>query len=150
MKTLQRFTKKFIVNNKTNCWEWIACIHPNGYGQFLLNNKKCAAHRVSYELHVGKIPDDLLVCHTCDVKNCVNPNHLFLGTQQENVDDMIKKGRANKAKGSKSGNAKLNESQARVIKKLLASISVKEVAGLFSASKNTVHRIKNGTHWSCG
>jgi len=72
------------------CWYWTGHLNSKGYGIF----KKKLAHRASYKLFVGPIPPDMLVCHTCDTPDCVNPEHLFLGTFKDNTRDMINKGRA--------------------------------------------------------
>lgn len=81
------------------CWIWTASVHRKngGYGQIQLGRRGegvAKAHRVSYELHCGPIPDELMVLHRCDNRRCVNPEHLFLGTAQDNTDDMIQKKRA--------------------------------------------------------
>lgn len=83
----QRFEEKFLVS--PGCWNWIACTNPKGYGQFT----QLRAHRVSYELYVGPIPEGLSVLHKCDNRRCVNPDHLFVGTQDDNMKDMKRKGR---------------------------------------------------------
>jgi len=74
-KDIARFNKKINKDAPNGCWEWKACYTTQGYGQFLAHGKPTSAHRVSYEMNVGKIPDGLHVCHTCDNPKCVNPNH---------------------------------------------------------------------------
>jgi hypothetical protein len=75
------------------CWNWIGYKIADGYGRMELNGKLELVHRISYEVHIGLIPEDMLVCHSCDNPPCVNPDHLFLGTNQDNVDDCMRKGR---------------------------------------------------------
>lgn len=96
------------------CWQWVghtAC----GYGVVCDNRKSIKVHRFSYQIHVGKIPDGLMVCHHCDNKLCVNPNHLFLGTADDNVQDMVAKGR--QIKGVSCHSAKLTEDDVREIRR---------------------------------
>lgn len=98
-----RFSTKYLINEVTNCWEWTKATNNIGYGMFRFDsNGMRTAHRVSYELYNGPIPKGMIVCHTCDNPKCVNPDHLWLGTQLDNYLDMVSKGR-NKAlvKGSK-------------------------------------------------
>ncbi len=80
---------RYIVNNKTGCWEWRQGKKNNDYGCY--NDEQ--AHRVFYRLYIGDIPSNLYVCHICDIPYCVNPEHLFIGTSKDNAQDMIKKGR---------------------------------------------------------
>ena len=77
-----------------DCWLWTGYTHKNGYGGIRVKQKQIKAHRYSYMLYKGPIPDGFLVLHSCDVKNCVNPRHLRLGTQSENIKEMYQKGRA--------------------------------------------------------
>lgn len=93
-----RFFRYAFPEPNTGCWLWGASLKEGkcgGYGQLKVNGKEVTAHRVSYMIHKGPIPKGLYVLHTCDVRSCVNPDHLFLGTQKDNIHDMMKKGRAN-------------------------------------------------------
>lgn len=76
------------------CWLWKGSFYPNGYGRFSFNGAGRRVHRLSYLIHKEFIPYEMNVCHKCDVKNCIRPSHLWKGTQQENMTDMVKKGRS--------------------------------------------------------
>ena len=92
----QKLLNKMIVNPQTQCWEWQAATNNIGYGFIRADGKMRTAHRVSYEQHIGPIPAGKIICHSCDNKKCINPDHLWAGTVMENMRDMINKGRANK------------------------------------------------------
>ena len=94
MKTLEeRFEEKYIPEPMSGCWLWDTSWHPGGYGKFWFDGRYVSAHRMAYMLYVGEIPEGLVVMHTCDVACCVNPDHLRVGTQHDNVSDMVEKGR---------------------------------------------------------
>ena len=134
------------------CWLWKGTPSKKRYGylSIIKNNKKrqIAAHRFSYELHYGPIPDNILVCHHCDFGRCVNPKHLWLGNNQDNMDDMIVKGRGNKLKGEQHWRSKLTDEQVRIIKsypKYWGSDT--ELAKRFNISQPTVWGIRSGKRW---
>jgi len=97
------------------CWNWTGSINFHGYGQKMIAKKNFRAHRIFYQKYKGRIPAGLCVLHKCDNKKCVNPEHLFLGTDQDNATDCIRKGRT--ARGSKQHVSKLNASQVLQIRK---------------------------------
>lgn len=133
---------------ENGCWLWKGAIGKNGYGALNVNGKVILAHRYSFILHHEKIPKGLFVCHKCDIRNCVNPEHLFLGTNHDNVKDMIKKGRKNPVKGSASPSAKLNEEKVKQIKQFLKEgMRSPELAKLFNIGKRQIIYIKNNQSW---
>lgn len=89
-----RFDASFVRGD--GCWNWIGCVHPTGYGQFSLNRSTYRAHRVAYTIANGPIPSGMVICHSCDNPTCVNPQHLWAGSQAENMRDCATKGRINR------------------------------------------------------
>lgn len=104
---LYRFISKYkIVEN--GCWQWQAGLTKDKYGAFKVNGATIGAHRLSYILYIGEIPDSMYICHKCDNPSCVNPFHLFLGTPNDNIQDMITKGR------NYGGNGAINKHPSQV------------------------------------
>jgi hypothetical protein len=87
----ERFFQK--VDKTESCWLWKGALSSRGYGSFSVDGKIKSAHRYSYEMNKGKIPEGMHVCHSCDVRNCVNPEHLWVGTHSDNMKDMVSKDR---------------------------------------------------------
>ena len=116
-----RFDEK--VQKGDGCWLWLANKTLKGYGQFSFNSHSYMAHRVSYQFVYGRIARKLFVCHACDNPTCVRPDHLFAGTHQDNIDDMMKKGRHGYGHTSLPGelnpHAELTESEVRLIRRLV-------------------------------
>ena len=89
---LRKLLKRCVKDEASGCWLWVSQ-SGEGYGHLRIDGKSRSAHHASYELHVGPIPDGMRVLHRCDNPRCINPEHLFLGTQADNVADMVAKGR---------------------------------------------------------
>ena len=111
---IEKFWKS--VDRSGDCWLWCAGKDSGGYGVFSVGHVGRKAHRISWFLANGRIPEWADVCHTCDVTNCVNPAHLFLGTARDNILDMERKGRARHPRGEEGGRAKLTEQDVRRIR----------------------------------
>lgn len=143
----EKFLAKVCQDKATGCWLWTGLVRPDGYGATRLEGREQGAHRVAWKLFRGRIGPGTVVCHKCDVRACVNPEHLFLGSVAENVRDMRAKGRA--PSGEKHGSAKLTVAQVRRIKTLLAEdrMYISEIAREFGVSETTVRAIKREKTW---
>ena len=147
--TTDRFWAKVDIRSDNECWVWTAS-QRRGYGVLNIHGIPRLAHRVSYALNVGSIPDELLVCHRCDNPSCVNPDHLFLGTVQDNADDCKMKGRESHAglQGEAHGMAKLSAIEVLEIRRLSSSgWQRKQVASHFNVSRSTVNQIVRRKTW---
>lgn len=146
LNTRGRFEAKFKKLRKGKCWEWTAYRSKLGYGQFGWEGRTViAAHRASWILHMGAIPRGLFVLHRCDNRACVNPDHLFLGTQQENIADMVAKGRQGGAKGARNSGAKLTRDDVITIRR--SSDTNLQLAEAFGVASCTIWRARTGRKW---
>lgn len=145
---MRRFWDK--VDKSGDCWLWTAGCFSNGYGQFRFKGKMWGAHRASWVLHNGPIPEGLHVCHKCDVKNCVNTEHLFLGTRADNMRDMVEKGRIKVARGEAHCRSKLTEKDVLEIRDLYATGNVfqKELGVRFGISRQMISFIVRRVSWT--
>ena len=140
----ERIEKKVERIPEGGCWVWMGTTTVRGYGQIEHKTKKLYAHRASYEAFVGEIPQGMYVCHTCDNVSCVNPNHLFLGTQKQNLQDMARKGRS--TRGEKNPGAKLTEEQVNQIRTMDGTCSF--ISKIFNVSSSAISAIKRKERWS--
>jgi len=147
----ERILSNIEIVTESGCWIWRLEVNNWGYGKIKIKGRTVSAHRASYSEFIGGIPDKLCVLHRCDVPSCVNPDHLFLGTHQDNSDDRGRKGRAKGAikrerHGEANPNAKLTE------KKVLEIRSSKEpsdiLAKKYNVSSGYISEIKAGKKWS--
>lgn len=136
---MNRFWSKVSPAPADCCWEWLASKSFNKkYGQFKHKRKMWKAHRFAYQLSKGDIPDGLVVRHTCDNPACCNPNHLVLGTHQDNMNDRNQKNR--QAKGKSNGSCKFTDDEVRKI--FLAEGTCRKIAKQFNISNQQVSNIK--------
>ncbi len=149
----RRLGKAIEVNPKSGCWEWQQSHNGIGYGTLTINKKRKYAHRLAFELVCGSIPSGLMLCHKCDNPSCINPEHLFLGTQTENMKDCSIKGRLKPYKlgfpGEKNPSAKLNEEKVSIIKERLRSGELQSsIANYFGVTQSVISEIKRGKLWA--
>lgn len=134
----------------SECWLWDRDVYHNGYGRILVGGKSSLTHRLAFQLLKGPIPTGLFVCHRCDVRNCINPDHLFLGTPLDNMRDCHNKGRTSRLKGIERWNAVLNEEQVRLILQLHVPFKVgsKKIARTLGISNwQAIHGVLSGRRW---
>lgn len=140
------FEKTAVQDN--GCWDFTGHLNAYGYGTIAFNNRSVLAHRMAYILCVDDIPTDMNVLHTCDNPACVNPEHLFIGTQIDNIIDMTTKGRNFIPSGINNPKAKLTVSDIMEIRKLLANgITQTVIANQFNMCKQTISEIARGNLW---
>ncbi len=146
MSVEQSFFSKVKIGKENECWIWTAGRTTWGYGHFGVNGKDYRAHRVAYELHHGPIPNGMFVCHTCDNPPCCNWNHLFLGTNADNVADMMNKNRQHR--GEKTGGAKLTAVDVLEMRRLhTEGMANRDIERQFNMSSGSVYSIVNRISW---
>lgn len=145
----ERLMEKVVIE-PNGCWMFQSS-NPklNPYGCFTLSTgRPMSSHRASWIMHYGEILPGMVVCHKCDRPGCVNPAHLFLGTNSDNINDCIRKGRGNRYKGNKCAASVLTEDQVLAIRRLYGKMSCKAVGDMYGMSVQAIANIWSGHNWS--
>jgi hypothetical protein len=149
VETLKRFKANYEVGRKDSCWLYKGTIDKDKYGKFSYKRKGYKPHRIAYKLHYGTDPGELFVCHKCDNPPCVNPHHLFLGTTQDNMDDMKLKGRHWAHKGENQANSKLTEDDVKEIRVLRdhGGCTFSDLSNMFGVCQANIYKICKRHSW---
>ncbi len=148
-----RFLEKVAVAGPDDCWRWVGAHASGGYGSMLVSSYggrirlrlSMRVHRFAWLHWIGPIPDGQHVCHACDVRDCVNPRHLFLGTNADNVADRVKKGRSAVQRGESNPRSKLTDAAVREIRSVIGR--TRELAAKYGVSREMVQRARSGQFW---
>jgi len=140
-------------NGPGGCWLWCRSFDTWGYGQVWVDQVKYSTHRFIWEMYNGPIPKGFCVCHSCDNPPCCNPDHLFLGTHDDNMRDMKEKGRSNGGApaGEGNGRAKITWEEVKTIRKMLnRGTPARVLSRKFGISIPQIYKIKNNNSWKTG
>lgn len=156
MPIQDRLKSMVVINPVSGCWEWQGTKH-NGYGRTITGSRKdgtrrtISAHRLSYEVWNGNIPEGYEVCHKCDNPACINPDHLFVGTRQDNIDDRERKGRNVIKVGEEQPKAKLTKKAVKDARweHAYKGTSFQRLANRYGVNKKTIENAINGVTWKC-
>lgn len=150
--TLKIRLRSKMITDDNGCWLWTAATDRGGYGRIQLGRRRCGhAHRAAYEVFIGPIPPGMHVLHRCDVRACINPAHLFIGTNADNVVDREQKGRGKvpRLRGGDCPWAKLSPEIVREIKqRLIDRETQKSIAARFGVSQPLISMINTGERWT--
>jgi hypothetical protein len=146
MNVIDRFLAKVVKTE--GCWLWTARKTPQGYGRFGYQGENRLAHRVAFELFKAPFASGLHVLHRCDNPGCVNPDHLFLGTNAANVEDKVSKGRAQRLEGERNGRSKLTEADVLAIRDAVArGVHRQELARLYGVAPMHINSVAARRSW---
>ena len=151
---IDRLLSKVAFEPTTGCWLWTGCTSQSGYGNFRPSGARRnePAHRAAYRMHKGAIPQGLLLCHKCDTRACVNPDHLFPGTQKDNMDDCASKGRRVDVwfTGEPHHSSKLTREAVELIRGERDGVSLAALALRFGVSVSAVKQVRSFRTWANG
>jgi len=140
------FWTKVDIPSLIDCWIWTGALTSSGYGHFRLDGRDCLAHRYCFQSLFGEIPEGMQVLHKCDNPRCVNPSHLFLGTHEDNMRDMVNKGRSARG-GERHNGCKLSRADVILIRSLSTKFSPIQLASMFPVTRATISRILRRETW---
>lgn len=155
-RVIDRFHRSYRAGARTDCWAWNLARHKSGYGRFKVFGRSIRAHRIAYELAKGPIPEGMYVCHRCDNPECVNPDHLFVGTPAENSQDRDRKGRHGswtkpeaRPRGEAQDGARLTDENVRDIRARYAAggVTQKALAEEYDVGETTVFNVIHRLNW---
>lgn len=156
MDIKERLMKNIKLNPYSDCWEWQGSKRC-GYGRTIIGSRKdgsrksISAHRLSYQIYVGEIPEGYEICHKCDNPSCINPDHLFAGTRQDNIDDRERKHRNVVKIGEEQPRSKLTKKAVKDARHdhIVNGVSFMALARKYGVSKKTIQNAINGVTWKC-
>jgi len=137
---------RFAVRAENGCLEWTGALNDAGYARMNIDKRNVRVHRLNWELTRGPVPAGVHVLHRCDNRKCIDPLHMFLGSDADNVKDMMAKGRG--CIGERQGASKLTLLEVQAIRSLPQHMTHKEVADIFQISFQQVSRIRRGLNWN--
>ena len=141
----ERLNSKRTIDLERGCWIWTGRTNSEGYGRMRFKGKLMLTHRLAYQDFVGPIPEGKYVLHRCDTRPCFNPDHLFIGTQVDNMQDRKRKGRYRPFRGVEQSQAKLTDEQVRMIR--IDPRSYREIGRSYGIDFSRVGRVKNRQNW---
>lgn len=141
------FWSKVDIKDRANCWQWLASIRGDGYGQYHFDERNQGAHRVAFQLAIGEIPNGLHVCHHCDNKECVNPDHLYLATNRQNLIDAGRRGLLKQGESHPLHKLTVEDVKEIRLKYIPWVITMQMLADEYGVAINTIQQVVKRGNW---